>query len=355
MQMLTPSTALGTNLDFSYMPWLQELVGEKTFFGYCLEWPGIRGYTLPKGYELYVLTFFMEAIDIDWVERTAKDIDAQFILLSDCNYYTWTPPKNVACYTYYSWHKSLNIMQQWWPNQKAKKIKFKASAFCNRISQSKIFTFTALAEYLSDSCWLTLNNWLIDDSLPEQKTGRPNLDELCKIFFDKYYGKIIKHDNFDNNQNNNRYNSNPWTPAYQESALHFTNESYHYSLTGSGKSAYIQPGPFITEKTFKCLLGATGFVPVGQFDTIGTLQKLGFVFSNSLNYSFDQSAGNLDRLEKIVTIIKDLAQYTPQDIYELTRLNAEHNQEYIVSGDFYSRCSLHNQTVQNEIISKFKH
>ena len=245
-------------------------------------------------------------------------------------------------------------MQNWWPTKIEKNIQYKASLFCNRISQSKIITFTAVAEYLDESCMLTLNDWLIDDSLVQQKTGRKTLDSLNKIFFNKYFGRIIKHDNFDNNKNNQKHNSNPWTPAYQHCAINFTNESYHYSLTGVGENSFIQPGPFLTEKTFKCLLGATGFIPVGQFDTLGTLEKLGFIFSTSIDYSFDQLPGNLDRLEKIVTIIQELSKYNAQEIYEMTKNSAEYNREYVLSGDFFNVCNLHNQSIEKDIIEKYK-
>jgi hypothetical protein len=100
----------------------------------------------------------------------------------------------------------------------------------------------------------------------------------------------------------------------------------------------ILPGPYLTEKTFKCLLGGTAFVPVGQFDTYATLTQLGLQFDYGLDLSFDQDPGNLTRLEKMVVLIQQLGTMSAQDIYQTTLDSTQHNRDCVINGDFGRAC-----------------
>jgi hypothetical protein len=100
----------------------------------------------------------------------------------------------------------------------------------------------------------------------------------------------------------------------------------------------ILPGPHLTEKTFKCLLGGTAFIPVGQFDVYCTLSKLGLKFNYNIDISFDQDPGNLTRFVKIVNLIKTLGTMSAMDIYEATKESTEHNQHCVSGEEFFQNC-----------------
>jgi hypothetical protein len=234
-----------------------------------------------------------------------------------------------------------------------KDIKYKASALCSRISQSKLLITTALLEHVNRPDILVgLSANLQDKNVHNwQLSGNQILDELLVIFKDKYLGTVIKMDDFDSNNIFQSHVANPQQVAYQEAALHFNNESFHYSLMDHGNGPFVLPGPFLTEKTFKCLLGCTAFIMVGQFDVYQTLSDLGMQFDyGSLDLSFDQDPGNLSRLVKIIKLIKTLDLYSKQELFEMTRSSSLHNQELVVSGDFYRTCEQLNQNSLTQII-----
>lgn len=356
-EMLVPSRWCGPTEEVKdpNMFWVNELP-KNTYCALWLEWPGEQNYTLPPGYDYYVVSFHLEAIDVNWLSSQASKINSPIILLSDCNYYSCPLPTNVTPYTFYYWHWQLDKMKTQFPVPYHKNIKYKASAFTNRISQSKLLIFTKLAETLpKEDVILTLGTWLEDKNVHyKQQTNNKIIDGLADTFFNKYAGTELKIDGFENAKDNYQfYTANPNQPAYQECALNFTNESFHYSAYESAAEQYIYPGPFLTEKTFKCLLGATSFIPVGQFDTYGTLSKLGFKFDYPFDTKWDRDPRNLNRLESIIKLIDQFRFFSAEELYQCCQESATHNQEIILSNDFWETCEKHNETTIGEILQKF--
>jgi len=223
--------------------------------------------------------------------------------------------------------------------------KYLASAYCSRITQSKLLIFTALAEYVGlDRSMLTLHTWLEEKNVHDrQPCGVQTLDQLSEIFFSKYFGRIIQHDDYTQNKNCQAYTADYTGPAYQDCAIHFTNESYHYSLMGE----HIRPGPFFTEKTLKCLAAGQTFVPVGQFDTYGTLERVGFKFDFGFDRSWDADPGNLSRLQSLVRLIENLADMTSQDMISSGIQSCQHNLDHVLSGNFSKTCNnINDQSIQ---------
>lgn len=332
------------------MFWLQELGSDV----YCALWQGWPQYDLPQGHSGYIVSFHLEAVDIDWLERQCQRLQAPVAVLSDGKYYNWPKPNNLECFRYIYWHRQLESMMKWFGDPTAKDIKYKASAFSNRITQSKLIVFTALMSYLGKSnCYVTLSDWIDERNIHyRQATGNIILDRLSEKFYNEYLGKSIQVDEFDHWQNNvPTFTANPWTPAYQYSALNFTNESFHYSYQGS----YIRPGPFVTEKTLKCLLGATGMIPVGQMDTYHTLSELGFEFDYDFDTAWDRLPGDLDRLTAVIKLIQSLSDYSAKDIYQMTQKSSLHNQNHIRSGEFGAVCKKVNLSTADQVIQYFKH
>jgi hypothetical protein len=267
-------------------------------------------------------------------------------VLSDFKTYQEMDIPGVTFYRWIYWHHALEKMMKWFGTEYTKDIKYKASAFCNRITQSKIIATTALLENLNrDECLIALNTWLDLESVHHwQPTGNKILDQLTKTFKEKYYGQKWSIDDFNSDtQNQQSYTANPAHPAYQQAAIHLTNESFHYSLMQEGKKKSIVPGPHLTEKTFKCLLGGTAFIPVGQFETYSSLEELGMEFDYGLALSFDQDSGNLSRMTKMVDLIKSLNNYSKEELYAMTRSSSEYNQNLVTSRTFFKNCDIVNQ------------
>ena len=316
---------------------------------------------LPLGYEFYIVSFHYEQINLVWLHRQSDNIKTPIIVLHDGKFYNYTIP-GITFISYYTWHYQLDKMILWFnPYIYDKNISKKASAFCNRITDSKLIVFTAIAEYIgfNDSA-NALHGWFEPANTFSATDDVPvSIRELSDIFFEKYFGTTYKVDNFSNiADNNNKFTANPNIPALQECAIHFTNESFHYSDISNHIGDYQHPGPYITEKTLKCLLGQTAFVPVGQFDTYGHLTQLGFEFNYNFDTSFDSIIGDHDRLLGIVNLIKQFANMSKEELFDGTRKSSMHNYNHIISGDFYDICENINQKsieqVLNIIESKIK-
>ena len=350
-KMLVPLPWQGTvdQIPDKRMYWLKDL-NTKT---YCALWQRWPDRDLPDGYEIYIVSFHLEAVDIGWLHKQATITSQPIIVLTDSNFYDCPLPANVLPYKFYWWHHQLEQIKQWFPREDNKKITHKFSAVCNRITQSKLLITTVLLEECLNQSIIKLSDWEGLDS--RITTNNNRLDMLYNTFYNKWYGKKIDLPDSKNFKHDSQIvNSNPWTEVYQNCALHFTNESFHYSYMQDELGHYVYPGPFITEKTLKCLVGATGFIPIGQYDTYNSLQELGFDFSYGIDLAFDQDAGNFTRLEKIIDLTYDLIKLGTNDLYDLTKTASKANQEHVYSNTLFNICEEHNRACITQVLDDFK-
>lgn len=325
---------------------------KKTYFHLHSHWNS--EHDLPDDYDLYIVSWHLEYIDFDWITRQSRS--KKIIVMSDFNDYQYPWPQNVFYVRWIYWHIAIDQMIDLFGVQHNKDIKYKASAFCNRITQSKLIITTALLEYLEPTeTLISLSDWLEEKNVHFfQKTGRRDIDNLVDIFRSKYEGTSRKIDDFTNDFNFQHHTSNPYTIAYQQAALHFTNESFHYSFMQlPNTKGCIIPGPHLSEKTFKCLLGGTAFISVGQFDVYRTLADLGLMFDYGMDLSFDQEPGNLTRLSMIIDLIKELKNKDIFELYQSTVVSNEHNRQQILNGNFFKICEDHNSHSLEKIKALF--
>jgi hypothetical protein len=340
-QMLVPGPCRGTKDSIPQFPgyeWIKQLPDKKIYFALFQGW---NNQDLPQGHDYYIVSFHLEAVDIDWLQQ--QQVTGPIVVLFDGQDYGLKIP-GIYFVPFYYWHNQLDTMIEWFGLREKVTPRYKFSAVCNRITQSKLWITTKLLETAPDSSLIVLNSWLEEKNVHDwQPTGNATLDKLTQIFRDSYLGKEIKIDDFDNHtQNEQRITGTPWQPLYQDCAIHFTNESFHYSSMCQHNQEYIYPGPFITEKTLKCLLGATAFIPVGQFETYKTLSDLGLQFDYEFDISWDNDAGNITRADAIVNLINWLNGCDLSQLIEFTKLSNEYNQNYIISGQFFCRCNERN-------------
>jgi hypothetical protein len=347
--MLVPMPCRGTQDQIPVHPgyeWVKTLPNKQIYFALFQRSPN----PLPAGYDYYIVSFHLEAVDLSWLKQ--QQVTGPIIVLFDGNDYGCSIP-NVHFLPFFYWHHQLERINQWFGVHPKQQPKHKFSAVCNRITQSKVWITTKLLEVSRESSLIKLSSWLEEKNVHAwQLTGNKTLDDLTEIFVNKYRGKEILIDDFVNAQHNvQNITGNPWQPLYQDSAVHFTNESFHYSGMFENGKHYVWPGPFITEKTLKCLLGATAFVPVGQFETYKTLSQLGFEFDYNFDIAWDLDPGNLTRAEGIVNLIDYLNQFDIRALELLTLESNRFNQNHIISGKFFQIC---NQTNLESLDQIFK-
>lgn len=350
-EMLQPNDWVGPakNTPESHFDWLRQLPNNT----YCVLWQSFPTEDLPPGYDLYVVAF-RESVAVPWLREQAQKSTAPILLLHNEKNYN-LKIENVEFYRFLVWHHQVDQILMWNPTPIEKQIKFKASAFCNRISQSKMLVFTKLIETLGEqNCLLKLSTWLEEKNVHfRQPTGQAEIDHMADIFWSRYWGKEYKIDDFDPKNNFQKFTSNTDNPAYSETALNFTNESFHYSYMQENNTEYIWPGPFLTEKTLTCLAAGTAFVPVGQFDTYGTLKELGLEFDYGFDTAWDQDPGNLTRMLGIFKLIDWLKDYSAQDIYDMTAASTARNLETIKAGIFFDNCEQINQRTIDQVLARY--
>ena len=347
--MLVPMPVEGTQDAIPIIPgyeWIKKLSDKKIYFALFQRWPKKN---LPAGYDYYIVSFHLEAVDLDWIKR--QQVSGPIVVLSDGHSYG-LDILGVHFLPFIYWHYQLQKMQEWFGTKEKSTPKYKFSAVCNRISQSKVWTTTKLLESARESSLVVLNSWLEEKNVHNwQDTGNDTLDNLTTIFRNKYVGQILKIDDFDNTtQNSQHITGNPWQPLYTDCAVHFTNESFHYSGMQENDSAYIWPGPFITEKTLKCLLAGTAFIPVGQFETYAILGKLGLEFNYGFDTTWDNDSGNLSRAHSIIELIDYLNQFDINQLVTMTKESSNYNQNYIITGQFKQNCQKQNDETVEKII-----
>jgi hypothetical protein len=229
------------------------------------------------------------------------------------------------------WHYQLDSMLARFGAAVTKSIDKKVSVLTNRITYSKLVALSAVLTNIDsqDVCH-SLHDWVEDKNVHSwqdtaNKTVNYYKNDFLKNF--KTYQNIIDGESFNTNLDllHNYHHA-----AYQTAAINITNESWNYSL----RVDRVLPGPFITEKTLKCLLGETAFLANGQFNTYQTLKQFGFEFDYGVDLSFDNVVGDLDRLEQLTNTIKSLSDINTNDLYQQTRKSCLHNKNWIVSGEF---------------------
>lgn len=341
-QQLHPPSYRGTPGNFPIVKsyeWVKQLpANKKIFLALWQHWGSVED--LPAEYDYYILSYHLETVNLEWVKQQSVKLNKPILVLFDGQSYDTVIP-NVTFVSFYYWHEQLRKMQKWFGIQDKPVPNYKFSAICNRGSQSKIWITTKLLETAKDQSLIALANWVELKNVHNwQLTGNNKLDELTNIFLNKYSDTTIRIDNFDQSKDNHQRNtSNPWQPILTDTAIHFTNESFHYSFMGDN----IMPGPFITEKTMKSLLAGTAFVPVGQFETYKTLSQFGLEFDYGFDTSWDNDPGNISRFSSIVDLIDYLNTQSITSIIDETKHCSQHNQEWITSGNFYQRVDSSNQ------------
>lgn len=341
---LWPRCFRGLPQDAPVIPgydWLTLLPRHRRIY-LCLstDWASLTD--LPLGYDTYIVSYHSEAVNVSWVAEQAAKVSGHIIVLYDgCHYDLHID--HVSFIPYFYWHEACKKITAWFPESHQQwDQSHRFLSVCNRITQSKLLVTCQLLEKAPDDSLVVLSKWLEEKNVHGwQKTGSTLLDQITDVFVAKYLGTEIVWDG--EFVNDARWTSDPWQEMVQRSALCFTNESFHYSYMLDHLGSYIYPGPFITEKTWKCLLGGKGIIAVGQFETYRTLEKLGLVFDYGLDLSYDLDPGNISRLEKLMHLIDHLTDMDMTQLYDSTKRSALYNQQWIKDGGFYKSCVAANE------------
>lgn len=348
----TPDVWQGTPQQFPYLgeyPWVAQLPDHRRIYcAFWMHWHKL--FDLPPDYDYYLVSYHTENVNLEWLRRQTAMGRSNIIVLFPGNSYELDIP-GVEFLSYIDWDLDLAKMIEWWGVPALNDHRpYKFSAVCNRISQSKVWITTKLLESAKDDSFVILNDYIEEKNVHGwNECGDPELDRLSRVFQQHWAGTTIS-DGFDQANNTQRWNSDPWQTSYTHAAIHFTNGSFHYShMVDDDGVPYTYPGPDVDEKTLKALLSGVGLVPCAQFEIYHTLRKLGMVFDYPFDTTWDRDPGNITRFRKIVSLVDDLVQYDANELWHMVKPSSQHNQEYIVKGGFHAACRAYNQRSLNRL------
>lgn len=324
-------------------------VDKNIFFGVNLQWPS---FALPKNYSRYFISFHTEYIDIAWVIEQAKNVYPKSILLVvDFKFPDKSIiPDNVNILQFITLHHQIGkSIEKFGINSTVKIPRYKISSLAARVSQYKKFiTAYLLKNFPKEDMIITYRDQL---GKIEDHHAHPDIAYLNVLDLKNISRTFINFDE-DNFVNTPVNNSNWHLAPYLECAFNLTNESFHYSDTMFCGRPFRNPGPYITEKSFKPFLAGQAFISVGQAGSHQFFQDLGFRTDFGVSQYFDSDFSDLTRIKKIFDSI-DQIQNTRIDLLHEQSLDAiKHNLNHIKSGTFVDHvCSL-NKSCQ-QIISNY--
>jgi len=323
---------------------LRDLIPHDFFYGINV-WT--RDRDLPVGYKNYLV--MMEGCNTDWLLRQSElmgDRAPIFVLGLYRHYDFFSQCKNVVYLPWLEWHYQLRRMYTAYGDI-TKNITHRISAMASRITQSKIVMFMTLQQ--QQDCMLSMGTHFVSKDVHDwHPTGRPRLDQLIDQYRSQWHGRALRIDHYDPQIMTSEQAHDYRVPAYTQCAINVNNESYHYSQ----RSGRILPGPFLTEKTLKCLLSATPFLHNGQFEAYAVLKEMGFEFDYGLDLSYDHTSGDLDRMLALLEVLDSIEHLGAAEIYSMTKTSSEKNQHHVRSGDFWRLCQQRNEATLEQILAQ---
>lgn len=326
---------ISKHTNFKHFHLLQNLIGKDVFWA-NVGWPQ-QHWELPHGHKAYVV--MVEGPEVHWIEQQASRMHAPVIVLGMINQYDYYC-SNILYVPWIEWHYQTKTMLQtfdWSPKTSCTHL---ISSLSARISQSKIWSTMTLIDQIDQSQRLVSNSdWVENKNVHDWKlTGNIRLDDLTVRYQQHLLGHKLTVDDFNQQEQNSWINHDYTCKAYRDVVFNVTNESWHYSLHHAHDRQYTYPGPFLTEKTMKCLLSETAIIANGQFDTYRTLESLGMHFDYGLDLRYDCEPGNIDRAVGMIDLISQVSKHDRAYWFDRTWMSRKHNRQHIVSGDFYDAC-----------------
>jgi hypothetical protein len=331
-----------TKLMYYWLPDIRSKTGKT----YCLlntAWPSIDEIlNTPQGYDTYILSFPFEYVDFDWVRNFCQRMsDSQVLLIYPWNSCIYQIENlTIICHT--GWPLLLKWYQDevGFSNVNFEKKSKKLSSLSYRLDQFRAYVSAYIHQHWSSDDYIM--SWHArlcknEDLHLLNYTKNNKVDEIIDYIKNYFINVQIKPDGTFVNTPLTNLNYN-WSP-YTDCLINCSNESVGRSDGGS----YILPGPYLTEKTFKCLLSQTALLPVGQYNTYGYLESVGFKFDYPWDKSFDIIPQDINRVEKFFATLDQVQIISIDDLKSSIRSSCKHNKEYIVSGDFLTYINKQNE------------
>jgi hypothetical protein len=316
---------------------------------------------LPRGYRAYIVA--TEGAELDWLQDQSQKVSAPIFCINNIlNFYgAFQNHESVFYLPWVDWHHQMRRMIDLFGAKVTKSIDKKISALSAMKRLNKAVTLAAVYTLFDEQDRIISHYDKSYRSIDEQFVKIDNYDMVSRYI--DIYDRDLRHreitfDDFsryrfaDPSVENMQHSYDYLGAAYQECAINVTNESMFQSFHTGDQASYIIPGPHVTEKTLKCLVGETAFLNNGNFEMYKTLRRLGFQFDYGLDLSYDDVKEDYARLQGLISVLESIANMPAQDLFDQTRDSCQHNKDHIVSGRFADICETINQRTVEFIHSR---
>lgn len=336
---------LDHNTNVGHFRCLDPLRNRGIFFA-SVGWDESRN--LPAGFKNYLI--FTEGPNIPWLMTQRSAVSGSIFLLGTYNHYNFFVDKNIFHVPFIEIHRQAQRMYNAFGAPVHKDLRYKFSSLIGRVTVNKIVSFMASLKY---ACCYSLPGTVEEKNVHAwHATGNKKIDDYMREFRLNWAKKYQQIDSIPFANSIDALRTHDYThQAYSQSVININNESYPYSFRADELGDYIIPGPFITEKTLKCLLSATPFINNGQFNFYKTLAELGFRFDYGFDLSYDNYAGDIERMERMINVIEECGQYSCEHLYNITKDTCLFNQNHVMSQSFFDLCEQINQRSIDDILN----
>ena len=319
------------------------------FLGINLKWPKFE---LPLTHDKFFLSWHTEQLDVVWLKSQAQKVyPSPIMVANDGNIDSSIFPDNVEFVRWITWGEQIQrLVDLFGICEQPLVPKYKISSLSFRVSQYKNFITAYLLQHAKhDEIILTYHKQIgKQEDLHDHPAGLPWLDSLDLSLLEPT--KLNFKDNFDWSKNQAVSNGDWRLPPYLDAAVNLTNESFHYSSSILDGHKFLFPFPYLTEKTWKPLLAGRPFLCVGQFETYGSLSKLGLKHDFGFPVCFDSDPGDLTRIGEIFRSLDVILNKSALELYEQSLDSVQHNIKHIKNGDFALACKLQNEQSRDRIL-----
>ena len=307
---------------------------------------------------LIIITTFAEAPRYEQiVELANKHTDKQFIFLADVNIYNYILPSNMLFFKYRHWYIFLKFFDfTVVPKVKSKSITKKFSSQSYYKKQARAVVTAALLTYAKEQSIISWRNvtWSpYHNSLIENVKNNILFADLDWKLLDLVY----EFDYFTKTQldiwgfNNCIYDVQT-NISHNSCLINFSNETTHFGLHWDEHTQYNRPGPFLTEKTWRPLVAGNILLNSAQPFCYEFLKNdYGLPINYSIDTSYDQVEGDIDRLVKIKDLIAELAAINLSDLIDQNIDNCQLTQDTIMDPEYLHQFELFNK-IQDLVISE---
>ena len=312
---------------------------------------------IPTTIKHVIVSMFSESPRLEALVHLATlNPDVSFLWLTDIDLYDYTIPENILHIKYKQWHWYLLAFKEFYPLDKltwakTKKIKYKFSSLNFKQRQSRALITAILQTHCKNDSIVSWHGIEKEDQLHKNLIDSlKDIDEFATLDWSILDKQIIL-ENF-NWAKNTRFQNiqDIENPAYANSLINFSNETDTYGYFNDGTVSYIRPGPFLTEKTWKCLVSGTILFSVSQPYVYDYLEKDYFLPINySFNTNFDNDPGDITRLIKIYNEICMLNKLSYEEVAEENLDQCQLIQETILSPEYMEKI-LNQNKKQDKVI-----